>query len=238
MVFLLRSVLAAFVHHALRMSHQVGIPPMQLMLILLLRMLNSDEGYVETPTTSYSGHARPIYCDDKQSVPQGVPGAIQSPMQPGVFEFDSNGRIPNSIPGYPVMQPNRPMAVQPMNRSENMVYPDFSSSQDYAGQIQQSTPLNSHMISPQSYGPPPPLGIPGAPTFSSAVYPNNYQQAAEGAEGSNQARGLDIVLTSQKPAQAKRGPFRTNDEREATAETRKIGSCIRCRMQRIRVSIH
>lgn len=34
----------------------------------------------------------------------------------------------------------------------------------------------------------------------------------------------------------KRGPFRDPGLREQTAQTRKIGSCIRCRMQRIRVS--
>ena len=37
-----------------------------------------------------------------------------------------------------------------------------------------------------------------------------------------------------RPA-ARRGPFKNNDDREKTAQTRKIGSCVRCRMQRIRV---
>ena len=210
--------------------------------MLLVRVLNSGEGYVETPSPSYGGHAaaRPPFYDDKLPVSQGIPGAMSSPMQPGVFEFDSTGRIPTSIPGYPVMQPSRPMTVQPMHRSESMVYPDFPTSQDYAGQLQQPIPLNHHPVGSQSYGPPPPppLGIPGAPAFSGAVYQSSYPQVAESAEGINQAHGLDLVLASQKPAQAKRGPFRTNDEREATAETRKIGSCIRCRMQRIRVSVH
>lgn len=36
---------------------------------------------------------------------------------------------------------------------------------------------------------------------------------------------------------AKRGKFVNLAEREATAYTRRIGSCIRCRIQRIRVSI-
>jgi hypothetical protein len=35
---------------------------------------------------------------------------------------------------------------------------------------------------------------------------------------------------------ARRGPFKDSGQRELTARTRKIGSCIRCRMQRIRVS--
>lgn len=48
---------------------------------------------------------------------------------------------------------------------------------------------------------------------------------------------LDVVFPNQKPPVAKRGPFSNKQKREQTAETRKIGSCIRCRMQRIRVSV-
>lgn len=40
----------------------------------------------------------------------------------------------------------------------------------------------------------------------------------------------------QKPAPTKRGPFKDPQKRIKTAQTRKMGSCIRCRMQRIRVS--
>jgi hypothetical protein len=45
---------------------------------------------------------------------------------------------------------------------------------------------------------------------------------------------LDYVPTH-KTTPAKRGPFKDQDSREKTALTRKMGSCIRCRMQRIRV---
>ncbi|OAA68489.1 hypothetical protein SPI_00684 [Niveomyces insectorum RCEF 264] len=37
-----------------------------------------------------------------------------------------------------------------------------------------------------------------------------------------------------RPLAARRGPFKDHVERQKTAQTRKIGSCIRCRMQRIR----
>ncbi|SPN96749.1 uncharacterized protein DNG_00269 [Cephalotrichum gorgonifer] len=45
----------------------------------------------------------------------------------------------------------------------------------------------------------------------------------------------DVMLSNpmNRPA-ARRGPFKNNDDREKTAQTRKIGSCVRCRMQRIR----
>lgn len=45
---------------------------------------------------------------------------------------------------------------------------------------------------------------------------------------------FDIILPNQRGG--KRGPFKDRAAREKTAHTRKIGSCIRCRMQRIRVS--
>lgn len=52
------------------------------------------------------------------------------------------------------------------------------------------------------------------------------------------ASGGDLALMApnQKPQATKRGPFKDLQKREKTAQVRKIGSCIRCRMQRIRVS--
>jgi hypothetical protein len=51
-----------------------------------------------------------------------------------------------------------------------------------------------------------------------------------------QGSGLEVVMANQKPPITKRGPFRNQEKRKQTAHVRKIGSCIRCRMQRIRVS--
>lgn len=51
-----------------------------------------------------------------------------------------------------------------------------------------------------------------------------------------QGSGLEVVMPNQKPPITKRGPFRNQEKRKQTAHVRKIGSCIRCRMQRIRVS--
>lgn len=50
----------------------------------------------------------------------------------------------------------------------------------------------------------------------------------------DQQANFEIVLPNQRGG--KRGPFKDPNLREQTAQTRKIGSCIRCRMQRIRVS--
>lgn len=47
---------------------------------------------------------------------------------------------------------------------------------------------------------------------------------------------LDVVFPHQRPPASKRGPFKDQKAREETAATRKNGSCIRCKMQRVRVS--
>lgn len=52
-----------------------------------------------------------------------------------------------------------------------------------------------------------------------------------------EASPLEMVLPNQKPQVTKRGPFKDPQKRAKTAQVRKIGSCIRCRMQRIRVGI-
>lgn len=187
---------------------------------------------------TYGGHqiAGQLFSGDGLPMSQALPGTTQPPTQPNVFE-DPWG-IPTSIPGYPVLQANRPMVMQPSTRGEGMVYPAPSSNRNYAGPIQQHAPLSDHMIGPQTYIPPPTgvTGTPTSPSFSSAAYHGTFPPAAERPENLGQTRGLDFVLTNQRPAQAKRGPFKTTKERQATAETRKIGSCIRCRMQRIRAS--
>ncbi|CAN8099776.1 unnamed protein product [Discula destructiva] len=50
----------------------------------------------------------------------------------------------------------------------------------------------------------------------------------------SQGANLPVVAPNQKPEPTKRGPFSDPEKRARTAMTRKIGSCIRCRMQRIR----
>ena len=206
----------------------------------MFRVLNSDKGYAEVSAVSYAEHtaAGQLFGHDGLAMSQAVPGTTQQAAQPNVFD-DSSWGVPTSIPGYPVLQASRPMVMQPTTRGEGMVYPAASSGHNYAGQLQQNVPINGHTISPQAYVPPP-TGVhraPGTPSFSSAAYQGTFPSPAERTDTVGQTQGLDFVLTNQRPAQAKRGPFKTTKERQATAETRKIGSCIRCRMQRIRVSI-
>ncbi|GKT48342.1 SCF E3 ubiquitin ligase complex F-box protein grrA [Colletotrichum spaethianum] len=48
------------------------------------------------------------------------------------------------------------------------------------------------------------------------------------------SNSLDVVFPHQRPPASKRGPFKDQKAREETAATRKHGSCIRCKMQRVR----
>lgn len=55
----------------------------------------------------------------------------------------------------------------------------------------------------------------------------------------DRAMSADTQLSSEtyklKSAPLRRGPFRTEQHRQQTAQTRKLVACLRCRMQRIRV---
>lgn len=58
----------------------------------------------------------------------------------------------------------------------------------------------------------------------------------EEVDMSAHCNSLDVVFPHQRPPASKRGPFKDQKAREETAATRKNGSCIRCKMQRVRVS--
>jgi hypothetical protein len=67
---------------------------------------------------------------------------------------------------------------------------------------------------------------------SSGQTPQNRMHR-QTSRGPRKARNSD---RSPKEKNACRGPFRNPQERLETGQTRKIGACLRCRMQRIRVS--
>ncbi|KAG5965411.1 hypothetical protein E4U58_002822 [Claviceps cyperi] len=71
----------------------------------------------------------------------------------------------------------------------------------------------------------PPAGPQQTWTNAATHYQQPYQQFYPQSS-------FDFILSNQRSG--KRGPFRDPSLREQTALTRKIGSCIRCRMQRIR----
>lgn len=61
-------------------------------------------------------------------------------------------------------------------------------------------------------------------------------QLAEFEERANAVAQKQYSAVDSQQRNGKRGPFRDQALREQTAQTRRMGSCLRCRMQRIRVS--
>ncbi|KAI0385840.1 hypothetical protein F5Y04DRAFT_268609 [Hypomontagnella monticulosa] len=186
--------------------------------------------YAPIPATSSYNYAPPRqYFDDRPSSPGSVPGTM-SPEQPNVFNSNAPPAAPPMMPNYPILQPNRPMTIQPSTSGEGMVYPETLSSQPYFTQSDfhpgLASSLSNNPMGIQSYGSP-------------SLRQNNMSedmspQELDSARIHSKTRELDIVQPNQRPPPARRGPFKSNDERQKTAETRRIGSCIRCRMQRIR----
>lgn len=78
---------------------------------------------------------------------------------------------------------------------------------------------------PHQYTVVPPRGI------RNGAFPDSRNDVSRHEQQPN----FDILQPNQRGG--KRGPFTDPTLREQTAQTRKMGSCIRCRMQRIRVSL-
>lgn len=113
---------------------------------------------------------------------------------------------------YPPLQ-----AVQPMNNSPDMTYPSFDSN------LPNSANLNSSTESLYYYS----EGLPSSENeesyFLSATDEIKHRSSASAEpEGSH----------SPIRPRTTRGPM----DRVQTAQTRQLGSCVRCKMQRIRVS--
>ncbi|ORY65861.1 uncharacterized protein BCR38DRAFT_483535 [Pseudomassariella vexata] len=176
----------------------------------------------------------PTYFNDKSPPVQSQPWTV-SPEQVDVFSYDDSPVASQFVSGFPVLQPGQPMTVQPSTRNEGMVYPDTSPRHKYVGQADvQDYSVANHVRNSYDAGHPqyegPPRHVPGYRANSGVLSPGGDR-----ARMMAQSRNLDMVQSHQRnQPPSKRGPFKSNVEREQTAETRKIGSCIRCRMQRIR----
>ncbi|KAI1142703.1 hypothetical protein F5Y05DRAFT_127805 [Hypoxylon sp. FL0543] len=177
--------------------------------------------YTYTPTRQYF--------DERPSPPGPVPGTL-SPDQPHVLTSNAPSRAPPMMPSYPILQPSRPMTIQPSTSGEGMVYPEAVPSQQYFSEPNFHHSLHNSIsndaMETQSYSP-------------QSFRQNSMAQDTSPEEVNrnrvvSKPRELDIVQQNQRPPPARRGPFKSNDVREKTAETRRIGSCVRCRMQRIR----
>jgi hypothetical protein len=178
--------------------------------------------------------------------PQTMTPLVPSPATPdqnALFSCDGPALMAQYLPNYPPLLPERVMGFQPATTREEMIYPDISA----AAKCERNTgsPPGSLSLGIQ----PPPYLADLATQISSydghgvmdmpaRFYPVQGFDVSPDTENpcvqdKSAAPGLYPVP---KTTQQRRGPFKDQDTREKTAMTRKMGSCIRCRMQRIRVS--
>jgi hypothetical protein len=188
------------------------------------------------PVTAPYGYpvARSFYDNEKPSPTQGTQSTI-SQSRVNVFDGEDAAMVSPLMSSYQPLQPSRPLTVQPTTRSEGMVYPGYSEAQRHLDKPQPISPSADHVISTTPFGSSP-FRMPPEPPRHGNVGHQAYVSDTGEAQAQTQPHCLDIVLPNERPPPAKRGPFKSNDDREKTAVTRKIGSCIRCKMQRIRVS--
>ena len=215
-----------------------------------------------TPSSyDYHGRRPPALDTAVASIqPQAQVSLVPTPTTPGpasIFPCDDPSLIAQYLPGYPPLQPTRVMEVQPVTGREEMVYPVTSPVTKLEGN--EDSPLGNSGLGIQGQpclmdSPLQTSIMPGA--YAAGGEPSTFDNHGGGfvdiSSGFHSMQALDVKTGAehfgihegpaaldffpQRTTPVKRGPFRDQDQREKTALTRKMGSCIRCRMQRIRVS--
>ncbi|KAI1757289.1 hypothetical protein F4782DRAFT_548199 [Xylaria castorea] len=198
------------------------------------------QGYANIPAVSPYGYTETrSYIDNKPPPSHSMPSTV-SQAPPSLLPGDDHILAQQTFTGYTGLQPNRSMStdqwgVQPNTSREGMVYPGPVPSQGYP--VQPGMQPNSP-VSPGNQTTSVPAFTPSAyegQEEPKAQYSTNRPHSHADVDGRRvNTRELDFVPPNQRPPPARRGPFRNQHDRERTAETRRIGSCIRCRMQRIR----
>lgn len=211
----------------------------------LSQRLKQCEGYSGIPANAQ-------YRDDERSPPllsEKSPSSSSQawtlpPRQSNVYPYDEANPA-HLMPNYPTIQPTQPTSVQPSTRREGMVYPVKSSLEEFPD----PAPTPAMPASSQDKSTAPDRGDAQYPPTSrferhesdASQYPSSVSLSSPVNEKSfprPDSHTVSMMTSYQKAPVSKRGPFKNNEVREQTAETRRIGSCIRCRMQRIRVSPH
>lgn len=192
-----------------------------------------------------------------------VPPAI-APSVSNPFPVADTGMVSTYAPQYQTLQESPSHTMAPRNSGhDSVVYPvDVSTSVYYpdASVIPGGDPINFPNLGNTDRHIPTREGMPGpyddnmmgmavtcavSPTSSIPARATSFALAptyampcvkTEDADMSAHSNSLDVVFPHQRPPASKRGPFKDQKAREETAVTRKNGSCIRCKMQRVRVS--
>lgn len=200
-----------------------------------------SEGYSGIPARSqYDDIERSPPLLNEKSPPSASRAWTLPPSQPSLFAYDEANPA-NLMSSYPILQPTQPTNVQPSTRREGMVYPVTESLENY--------PAPAPIARPPSKDESIALDRDGVQYSATSRFERHESDASqypssvglsspvdEKTFARPDSHSVNIVTSYQKAPVSKRGPFKNNEVREQTAETRRIGSCIRCRMQRIRVS--
>ncbi|KAF7553282.1 hypothetical protein G7046_g7146 [Stylonectria norvegica] len=220
------------------------------------------EGYQqlpETPPMAY-GPSRP-YDVEKPPSMQIPPSATYSSgsldlEQTSTFSYGQAGLTSPPIEGFSTSFQDQPPLISALANDVNPIQHGLPSPEYYTNQgLKQEPEMPSDQLLSQSqsslpYGPDL-LGYNSSPDLSHSGMASldpmpNYGliPAAQFSVPYPQQKNwtdvplcdplcnFDILVPNQRGG--KRGPFKDPSLREQTAQTRKIGSCIRCRMQRIR----
>ncbi|KAK1780599.1 hypothetical protein QBC45DRAFT_450065 [Copromyces sp. CBS 386.78] len=217
------------------------------------------------PTTQHEyGGVRPAMVDGVASFQPTTTVSMSSTSVPSdpisLFAGGGGPEVGDSfLASYPPLQPTPLTGAQPLATREEMIYPTTSPIANYDG-----LPDSSRAAGTGAGVRPPQLHLmsPTATSLMSNSYPAELDPSVYGRSGSipgihqgymgeqafgakNDAMRYEMqqrptafdMFPHSRTISARRGPFKNHDQREQTAHTRKIGSCIRCRMQRIRCNL-
>jgi hypothetical protein len=223
--------------------------------MIALEGLTAAGSYGFNPLGLYSGAAASTA--QLASLPSYTGLAPNAQPASSFLQCDDQGLMSQYLQHFPPLQPSRVMASGPSAQANAMVYPPASRDAQYSISVRPTSNVTDSTLRVDH-----PLSSPQTGIAMSAGFGAGMNQAGQ-APGSfiNPPSRIDVAARyepqssfEELPAAAssgpvgphqvqrttsvsRRGPFKTQDAREKTAQTRKIGSCIRCRMQRIRVSL-
>ncbi|KAK3905192.1 hypothetical protein C8A05DRAFT_41853 [Staphylotrichum tortipilum] len=211
-----------------------------------------------TPSFDYDSHRSSSLDAAVISIqPQAQPSLLPTPISPGaptLFSCDDPVLMDQYLAGYPPLQPERILGLQPSIAREEMVYPDISATIKYESNLHSphgdsslGTQPSPYLVDASLHAPaamPGPFGAGGESSpydggghsLVVSLPPRFHPSAVRGLDVEEAAPPVDF-FPAHRTAPTKRGPFKDQDSREKTALTRKMGSCIRCRMQRIRCNL-
>lgn len=183
----------------------------------------SDAGMM----TTYVPNFQPVQESPNQGLaaqPDVPDNMVYSADVPANSYYPNVSNAPAPAPDASHNFPNAAGHIVPTNDMVSAPYSDSMMAMDMTSTIQHQTPIP---VTTASYSMATPYAM-----QDMAVKDETIEQTPMPSGSSR----LDIVYSHQRPPASKRGPFKDIKQRQETANTRKTGSCIRCRMQRIRVS--